>query len=96
MALTEAEIMAMTNNGALALLVGVQLGWSVKRATVDFTLAHQVEETVKLQDRMVEYTNNLRSVVQAEDTEGLNPNWLMLHASPLQRCKAYLLLDAVG
>ena len=94
MALTAEEILALNAGAESDLEVSAQIGYRVFSPTLHLPTAYALEETVLADGNTNAYRTNLKAIVQDEDEEGLHFWWLLAHATPLQRSKAYLMLYA--
>ena len=92
MTLTTEQILALEPGPETDALVAAQIGWRLYNPSENLTTAFQMEEWIRFQDATEAYRTALKDIVSAEDTEGLHFWWLLLHATPLQRSKAYLML----
>lgn len=90
--MTEDEINALTKSADTDILVGSQLGYRVFKPTDDYSTVFEIEELVYEDGLCEEYASALKAIVVAESE--LDSDWLMAHATPLQRSKAFLMLSA--
>lgn len=92
MALTEEEVLALKEGAQADMLVAGVVGWRVNRPSLSLVTAFQIEDIAKEAGMAQDYAKNLKKIVKDDDEEGLPNDWLIAHATPLQRSKAFLLL----
>jgi len=92
--MNEAEILALESGIGTDARVSTRIGYRLFRPTEHITTAFELEEIVKLDGNIDAYRTELKTIVQEDDDENLHFWWLLAHATPLQRCKAYLMLYA--
>jgi hypothetical protein len=89
MALSQAEIMALEAGTEADAQVSRVAGHRLDRPTTRYPTAFQLENEVEIDGYQRQYVGFLQDVVLGNPG---GPKWRLLHATPLERCKAYLLL----
>jgi len=87
----EDEINALVVGAEADVIISGQMGFRVFKPTDDYSTAFEIEVLVYDDGQHEEYASALKAIVVAESE--LDPDWLLAHATPLQRCKAFLMLS---
>ena len=88
----EDEINALTIGAEADVIISGYLGYRTFKPTDDYSTAFEIEELIYQDGLHEEFASALKSIVEADSD--LDPDWLLAHATPLQRCKAFLMLSA--
>ncbi len=87
----EDEINALTIGAEADVIISGYLGYRTFKPTDDYSTAFEIEALIYEDGQHEEYASALKAIVGAESE--LDPDWLLAHATPLQRCKAFLMLS---
>jgi hypothetical protein len=91
--LTPDDILDLGIGSQTDILVSGHMGWRVYQPTQNIETCYRIEETLLKVGKAAPYVAHLKTIVVEEGEEGLPKDWLLAHASPLQRCKAFLLTN---
>jgi len=93
MALTQDQIDQLVMGAEADLLTCGVVGWKVNKPTQNMTAALQLEDIARESGLEHDYGKALKKIVKEDDEEGLSNEYLLAHATPFQRTKAFLQLQ---
>ena len=86
------DILALEEGAEADINVSTQLGYRIFNPTQHIVTAYELEEIAYDDGLYEQYASALKAIVIADSD--LDADWLLAHATPLQRSKAYLMLYA--